>query len=255
MLFCIENCWFSGFSQSAIRIVTTSGVGMLRNVVLRNNTAIENGGALSIESAFSVIIKSSKFENNHAPDYGGAVYISSIYSTSQVVLTSVSFLENEASLGGATYVSRFSDLSLNNVGMKKNRAKQGSAIFTQSATVYANDLVIKESESSNGDLVHCLGTLLSFKRSKFANNNVGTGIVVGTFCELSIDDSVFSHNKGTAIRLASSSTLSIQSTTFEFNNAQTGMDGGAVHCSGCTTVRISEESKFVNCTVGFKSVP
>ena len=246
--FVIENCWFSGFSQSAIRIVTTSGVGMLRNVVLRNNTAIENGGALSIESAFSVIIKSSKFENNHAPDYGGAVYISSIYSTSQVVLTSVSFLENEASLGGATYVSRFSDLSLNNVGMKKNRAKQGSAIFTQSATVYANDLVIKESESSNGDLVHCLGTLLSFKRSKFANNNVGTGIVVGTFCELSIDDSVFSHNKGTAIRLASSSTLSIQSTTFEFNNAQTGMDGGAVHCSGCTTVRISEESKFVNNT-------
>ena len=159
-----------------IRMASTSGTILLNNIRFKNNTAEEEGGALNLESVYSVQVKETTFENNRSPLRGGAVFVSSVISSSEVSFIGVRFQRNAASEGGAMYVGRFSDVSIATSTLTQDVASSGSAIFTTSATMLLSSVTIRRS-IAQVEVVHCVGSFLTLTDNCKIQDNTGLAIV------------------------------------------------------------------------------
>ncbi|KAL4426952.1 hypothetical protein ABPG74_017209 [Tetrahymena malaccensis] len=144
--FQIQNNNFTSiscFSQSncfgsALGIIQSSG--NIQKSVFIGCISFNNGGAVSIQSAFSQIkINSCYFEDNISLQKGGAIYLSQL--TNSIIIEYTSIISNIASYGGALF--QFQDIqsnitknisniniTLNDCAVLKNYASQfGSGLY------------------------------------------------------------------------------------------------------------------------------
>ncbi|EAR82731.2 hypothetical protein TTHERM_01085620 (macronuclear) [Tetrahymena thermophila SB210] len=137
-IFCLSqsNCF-----GSALGIIQSEG--NIYKSIFSGCVSFNNGGALSIQNAFSQIsINSCQFEDNISLQKGGAIYLSQL--TSKLFISHTSIVSNIASYGGALFQfqdsqSNFTkenktiNVIFNNSIVQKNYASQfGSGLYLNS---------------------------------------------------------------------------------------------------------------------------
>ena len=168
------NLTFDGNSATNGGACRISGNNIIiLNSIFNNNRATNNGGAVYLYSGSTCNISYCTFLGNNAT-YGGAVYISIPYT----VISNCNFTKNTASLnGGAIYINA------NNVGVLKsnfinNRANDGCAIYMVSG---GSNFEIKKSNfnqniASNHGVIYLTGTSNLRLGENIFNNNQPAGI-------------------------------------------------------------------------------
>ncbi|MCM1266096.1 MAG: hypothetical protein NC200_07845, partial [Candidatus Gastranaerophilales bacterium] len=223
-----------------------------------SNEAIENGGALYVDSG-TVNISSSNFgsalqdNNGNTAQYGGAIYNTKLEedNTSLTKVSSSKFAWNEADLGGAIYNEGNISLSKNSFGLSDkaknkylNTAQQGGAIYNggvltdSSSTFMYNDAVV------SGGAIYNTGNILTYDKkgnisgglnsSKFTENTSGIGGAIYNDGNIGFSKAVFTGNfakeDGGAIYNDSEGIATIISATFRQNSATE--NGGAIYNNG-----------------------
>lgn len=162
----IKNCYsfiaipsfVAPFGGSGLLVINSSVT--LRNIVFRNNSAIE-GGAVMLAQNSTAFIDNCQFEYNYASIEGGAI---SIVSSSARILgsmfsknwASTVLLGNSAGKGGAIYyfnVRQKSFLHIYNCSYMDNYADvAGGGIFVQSVLPEENTFILRDSTLQNNYL-------------------------------------------------------------------------------------------------------
>ncbi|MGN0175534.1 MAG: right-handed parallel beta-helix repeat-containing protein [Methanobrevibacter sp.] len=142
--------------------------------IFDNNHAYDYGGAIYINNKGKSTIKNSKFTNNKADDYNGGA----IYSKKNIEVYNSLFKNNQAnnswspstSQGGAIYCGT---ITCNNCTFENNKAKK-----------YAGAIYINDKEVS------------TIKNSKFINNTSPfNGGAINANGKLIVESSIFKNNK------------------------------------------------------------
>ena len=202
--------------------------------IFDNNHAYDYGGAIYINNKGKSTIKNSKFTNNKADDYNGGA----IYSKKNIEVYNSLFKNNQAnnswspstSQGGAIYCGT---ITCNNCTFENNKAKK-----------YAGAIYINDKEVS------------TIKNSKFINNTSSfNGGAINANGKLIVESSIFKNNKadhfGGALEPYENGgaifclNIYCNNSTFENNYAESY--GGAIFIKneGKSTIK---NSKFINNT-------
>ncbi|MBQ6219160.1 MAG: hypothetical protein IJJ47_05460 [Methanosphaera sp.] len=203
-------------------------------LTFRSNTA-DRGGAISINSALTYKITNSKFVNNVAKSYGGAI---NYYGT--LTVKNSEFTGNHASSrGGALFNLGTHDIiNIQNSKFTKNVAFHGGVIAT-SANYSEHEIsnsVFTSNKANNGGVINTMAPYVEWnlKNSKFITNNANNGGVIFTFESSNnfiIKNNLFNKNKASESGgvIYSESTKNIfktDSSNFTGNNAKN--HGGAI---------------------------
>lgn len=228
----ITNCSFtsnSGANGGAIYADYTNMTFV--SGTMSNNIATSNGGAIFIRYSTGTI--NSITATGNSANSGGVFYINRTTLTinsdgTGTVLfgttdSSTTELANSASSGGAIYATIGSDITINGVTFGYNTATYGGAI---TAT---------HDQGNTISLSNCL-----FVGNKATGTSYGGGAIyaVGQ-SNLTIDSCTFDSNNakyGAAIYANSSAPITILDTTFTNN---TSTSGAAIYITGSTEVNIS----------------
>ncbi len=209
----------SQFSQMYAGDQLNSNVS--RKILFKDNTSVNNGGALYCSaSAIGVIYGDTTFDGNRTESNGGAIAAYGMISTNNVVIEN-----NYAySMGAGAYIANSSDdlvtriVTFENTTFKNNIAKNGGAI-----AVYASSSQLEE------------GGIVEVKNCGFTGNKA-----VNT-----TDKEVTSNVFGGAIYITRKSTLNIEDSSFEGNEAL--FEGGAIYSAGESDT-VVKNSTFKNNT-------
>ena len=147
----LDNCTFSQNSAKlGGAVYLNEGNLNIKNSLFTDNYAEDSGGAIYCDNV-SVSISNTKFINNRAlNDAGGAIY--SLHS--EIMAKKVEFINCSASFGGAL-TSLSSDLNLNNVIAKHNRAKYyGGAIFKMYTSFELSNSKFENNSALNGGALY-----------------------------------------------------------------------------------------------------
>ena len=144
----LKNCTFmENSAEFGGAVYINSGELEIDNCLFKNNYAIQYGGAIAIEKADNVIIRQSRFLNDHSLyDAGGAIYIiDSALDAEDLIISNCSAL-----LGGAIG-SLSSNLDLNHLQANKNIAKyDGGAIYQIYGKTSIKNSDFKDNHANNG---------------------------------------------------------------------------------------------------------
>lgn len=209
--------------------------GQIKDSKFIGNSAATGGGALYFRNANNIEISGSEFKNNHAGTleeynkYGGAIAIDGlkISSDSGIVhaIHDCVFEGNEASMGGAMYISS-AEVSLDNLTFRDNHAHTGGAMSVSSSGTLGRGIEIYNSTFTENTARNSGGAIDASGSLKVHN---------GTFTENS-------SNSGGAIAVSGEDPVMVYGSTFTGNVAETL--GGAVYSHG--GVMEIHDSKFEN---------
>lgn len=119
------------YNGGALEVV--HGEALLADCSFVGNTAVDSGGAVSLDGGASLIVSNCVFEDNSAGLFGGAI---NARRAEDVIITSSIFIGNDAGDGGAVEISEVGGIVITGSGFLGNAAE-----FTGGA------LVVTDSES------------------------------------------------------------------------------------------------------------
>ena len=244
----------SAVKGGAVGIRDHSKLLISSTVKFYNNRAVQNGGALLIDSSIMIFKGYSKvqFHHNVATSYGGAVFSNSKCNILFHENTTVKFYDNIAAQdgGGALYIRTNSFLTFQGyaiVSFASNTAKEGGAImgfpnnrasFDEHSIVTFTDNTAIRGGAVSWHVAHILfqgNSTIMFKKNK-ATSGAGGALLCHNQCSVLFNgDSNITFNENSAREGGAVGTtyskLSISGSslvTFTNNNA---IDGGAVYCA------------------------
>ncbi|WP_296858057.1 S-layer family protein [uncultured Methanobrevibacter sp.] len=182
----------------AILFVSATGNMFGYNLTFDGNSAT-NGGACRI-SGNNIIILNSIFNNNKATNNGGAVYL---YSGSTCNISYCTFLGNNATYGGAVYIS-IPYTVISNCNFTKNTASlNGGAIYINANNVGVLKSNFINNYANDGSAIYMVSGKSNFeiKESNFNQNialNHGVIYLTGT-TNLRLGGNIFNNNQPAAI--------------------------------------------------------
>ena len=208
---------------------------------------IEGGGAISIINFSKAEILHSYFQNNSACYTGGALFAS---SKSSLSISFATFENNLAgACGGAIHVTLNCSVVLNESTLKSNslstkkRASGGGILGSLNSTLrFFKVNFLTNKAQYGGAIVGFYTSSITVLNSSFVSNT-GSAIVLANKASLDIDYSSFMNNstpfKGGAIVLSRHGFINVKNTIFSKNKAMTS--GGAIH------MEISNGASICNC--------
>lgn len=219
----------------------------VNDATFTGNKAGQNGGA--IYNAGNLDISNTVFKQNHADNYGGAIYVNTLLAdktTTSGGITNISdsvFDGNSAYLGGALFVHN-GETNIKNSRFTNNSAEYSGAIFTATSP----DMILSiENSSFENNTAKGVGAVqamakTTIKNTTFKDNSAtededgGGAMFIGAEGQVNLADSVFENNTSatragalsTRWNLANNklATLDITNTIFTANKATT--TGGAI---------------------------
>ena len=208
----------------------------IENVILSENNAATNGGAICVDRAQSLSIKRTTFSNNSTTLQGGA-----IHSKVSTTIKGGKFELNSAKSGGAFHTASYVSLNISpfitadntteNTSFSQNTAEYGGAIYS-SANTTINQVTFQTNTASTE----------------------GGGIYASENAEVEIDGTTFQENKaqgngGAIFAHKNAQSLSIKDTTENTTFAQNEADksGGAIFSCVPTSI---EGGRFEKNTAG-----
>lgn len=220
----------AGNSGGALYSQTKNAIIIYGNTVFEGNKAINyNGGAINISGTLT--IKGAEFINNFAKSKGGAFYIVNDDETltTRIIKTENSlFTGNSAERGGAIGIMAAEDTY-----------KEGGIAIFNNCTFSGNQAIDTSGNGTPGDMQG--GAIYIIRKSKLTVNN-------SSFIENSAID------EGGAIYASGESTINLSNNEFSLNNtvsSDTG-NGGAisVHSSELTSVNSTYENNMAARSAG-----
>ena len=190
---------------------------LIENSEFENNVAGFAGGAISLNHSF-VTIENSSFVNNSEQDGeiggGGAIYL----YRSKLDTSQTKFYKNYAQWQGGSVLSLESLLFMKVTNFKNNTADfSGGAISVANETsVIIEDSLFMENSAMFGVLYFALNCSVVISNVTFTENKViGSGTILAqNLCKITIFNSLFVENTGSAINLMNDNTLYINDCTF-----------------------------------------
>lgn len=242
----------AGVQGVAILSYLHSPTVILGGVTFDSNVAqTGHGGVISTQG--NIVAYDSKFINNTAYRYGGAIY--QIQSSAEslarhVKLTDCLFEGNEAARGGAatfTAIAEKKYSSLVEIRGCTFNSNQANATISEKADAETGEITLSTSHGSGGALYITQDTTVKLTSCEFSKNraeNIGGGAITAAVSStLSVLDSSFDGNLvedtfgderndqgvGGAIYVYGDSALTVANTAF--TNNCTAKNGGAVYLS------------------------
>ena len=209
-----SNQWI--YNVGKIRLSAGGAIATFNTILSINSSTFTNntsdtgqGGALSIQQSSNMMVYHTIFYGNKAKTYGGSVSV----RESNICINSSVFLQNQATQGGAMYLSQGAHTAVILRGSiyKENSAKQsGGAVFLDQ------------------------GTHMYDNHSLFVHNNATTGgALYAIASEVDLSDSVLSHNQaresGGAIYILQSQPEVAFSGVCNLTHNSAGTAGGAIY--------------------------
>ncbi|MCP4438043.1 MAG: T9SS type A sorting domain-containing protein [Aureispira sp.] len=224
----------------------------------------QNGGGLTLYGRYSgaeckANIQNNTFNNNHAANYGGAIFLNPKYNTpSQIMNPDIrnnTFINNTAYFGAAlgSAVNSVYDLVICNNTFRKNAATfRGSAIFLEGSTsgnLHATiDSCIVDSNSRSAFSIK--GKYIKVTNSHFVDNYNSAGSAMLLQCDTAIvDNCTFYDNMNSGGAVCSKGSLDLRNSIFKGNSALPGnSNGGAVfiNITSFPTLGGAYTSNFIN---------
>lgn len=213
--FTIVNGYYTGEIIKGGAIYCTNGSSpTIRNCVFQNNTVTgdySGGGAIGCKSGSNAVISNCSFTNNQAGRYGGAVYV----VNSNVNLSNCSFTGNATTntepngYGGAVCFSGSTSTISHGIFSGNISTYGGGAI----GIISISNVTITDSAIRNNNAV---------------GDNSHAGGIYGAHSIVSIEECVVEDNTAeyNGGIYMNESTLTMQNTTIQNNQAQTGKAGG-----------------------------
>ena len=161
------------------------------------------------------------FTNNYRKDYGSSIYAS--YST--IYLNGCVFDNNTADYGGAIYLSH-SNITIDSTQFTNNQAFSGAAIYALQSNVQSINSTYALNNASFGASIFNYKSNITCNNTRFTNNSAlyyGGAVLQLDTGKALVNNSYFIANSalyGGAVYIMQSD-LSITSTVFEDNTAQT----------------------------------
>jgi len=103
---------------------------LLSNLVITNNSALDDGGGLFLSGSSNAGVNSIIFLNNSASDEGGAIYASG--NNNRVPISNNLFVNNQSTGGGAIHAGQVEILNLVNNTFFNNQGGVADALFDES---------------------------------------------------------------------------------------------------------------------------
>ncbi|MBN2829480.1 MAG: hypothetical protein JXR56_04065, partial [Candidatus Cloacimonetes bacterium] len=137
-------------------MTTGTGSAVIENCTFKNNTAGDNGGAI-YSSGKGLTIRGCRFEGNEAT-LGGAVYIST-GAFFQTLFQNNIVVGNVADNGGGLYITQSNMDNWNNNLILDNTAEYGGGIYVadNSDTIIRNS-IIRGNNATNGEQIYIYNT-------------------------------------------------------------------------------------------------
>ncbi len=273
-----------------LRIIgdTSLAIGSLRRVVFSNNTAVGDGGGMSIEkranvSSYEMLrIGGNWSDTNHADGNGGGIAMTGVVGKQPVFTLNASpsslssIGSNEANLdGGGIYVSR-GTVILNGVlggcntemiGFNSNKADNdnnhsgnGGAIYAaQHASVSMTKTKIRRNKAYNGGGVACDGCVLNGEDVVVSDNDassLGGGVFVDHQAVVALVNGKLnkneSANSGGGIFVQGESRLELDGSGVNLNTTQNLGTGGGITAVHTNTEILISNSTIATNTTGFR---
>lgn len=168
------------------------------NCTFINNTA-EYGGAIFADDSI-VVIRDSRFFDNHAYNYGGTL----VFSGDTLVIVNDTTIVNSNSLknvGGAIYIE-MSDFESNNLTVINCSSTFGGAITSLNSTTKLNKFIaVNNSASYDGGAIYQMYNSISITDSEFINNTARNGgaIFVDDVSKFELAYNNFNDNYGSIV--------------------------------------------------------
>ena len=248
----IENCNFinsRGDSGAAIYVNETSTNTIIRNCNFTNNYAnspFENnytaGGAICVNGADNVEIRSCYFTENMALNNGGALTIREDAKNNRVI--NCNFINNQANNGGAIF-NQLSTTTISGCTFTNNKAvNNGGAIDSRSSLTISNSNFNNNNAKYGGAIYTSGNNVNVIKNSKFIVNIGKYGGAIYNNGLISIQSSTFKSNKGNAYggAIYNSKNLNISGGSINKNSALYG--SGVYNLGNLRISKVSIESNL-----------
>ena len=225
--------------------VVTSEVYMTNTSFIDNN-AVQGAGALYGTDNI-LLMHTCTFKTNQVPlgsvmeitskrGYGGAIYLG---KNSQAEVYHVIFTQNTAHIGGAIYVIDDSEFEGQYLNFTQNTATSGSAIYAQSSHVSCKNCFLDQNIIDNNETgaaairIQNYSTLnLTGIECKRQLGNFLSCIFASDYCNVSVYDSKFAMNRGSAIGIWNHISLVMTNSLFFKNSAPA--QGGSIYSLNST---------------------
>ena len=227
----MSNCSVSGnyAEEDAAAIYANESHINITNTYLENNYANVAGGAIFAETLSRLQFENCTFRNNEANITGGAIHLAYF---SEADLFNVYFNSNIAEVGGAMYITDNSTLNANYLSASHNAALIGSVTgVIGSSNISCENCFLSENiaEHRNGAAIQLFnnsGVIVSDLRCFRQVGNLFGCIYAKFDCTVSVNNSTFALNTGSALTLSANSYLIVISSNFLNNSSP--RTGGAI---------------------------
>jgi hypothetical protein len=178
-------------SQGAGIYNSDSGLLTIRNSLLHNNTARDEGGALY--NAGEATFESSQFTGNEANKTGGGTYNA---ATGNLTIKTSAISNNTATGLQGGGIANAGALNLQHSALIYNTATvaQGGGLHNTGTAEMTNDTVSENTGIAGGGIQNDGGTLQI--ASSTINDNVGTPVVNNVGGNFTVGNSILAHNMG-----------------------------------------------------------
>ena len=233
----ISNSSFeAGSSEKGGCVYLEESTVEIRDTQLANCTA-SSGGALYVEDSVANVNNCS-LVGNTASREGGAVYLTSYMSDTNLTITELDITENKAArLGGGIASDQSTALYISNSSFRKNSAREGGAIH-QKATrngLYTNVSFRYNRADDSGGAVYLSEHAAVFDRCNMEGNSAtdGGSILLADDATVDITHSTFRQSEaqqyGGAIMATTNSSVTMTDTTVTESRASE--KGGGIYSS------------------------
>ncbi len=210
---------------------------VLRNMTLKNNTALA-GGAISARSASEVVIENVQFTGNSTPgamvsteNGGGAIYS----NNSTVTIKDVTFDGNMSGYYGGVMRLVYCQTVITDSVFTNNQGGTGAVIYAPGGDLTLTDCEIKDNTSSLNSIIYSSAKEVKLRNVTASGNTAVNGGVLYTSGSTvaTVENCNWSCNSassGGAIYIGGNSSVTVTGSTFENNSARG--QGGAIYVNG-----------------------
>ena len=264
----IQGCSFkdneSTIGGGAIRVAGGSELEVVSSVLLDNHAGSTGGGIVALENAV-VTVKNTKFENNTAVSYGGALSAQdpgTIFKVNGTDNTTAIFKNNSSKTAGAVYMVKRAQLEISGYVFEGNSATDGRAgavsVIDNSSATITNTTFYGNKASASGGAVVVDGSKAEIVCCEFGKENAGNvagdkagallvtgGATVAVTAEDGAKYNSFNYNVangvGGVVYVEKTSALNVANYSFTGNQ---GSSGGAIYIvDGAKVVSIRNQFK------------
>ena len=212
---------------------------VLQNCIFEKNSAVQEGGAIHIDTANTVPISYCSFTNNSAPS-GGAIYIHHEHE-GNVEIQYSNFTHNSATngSGGAIYGDGATLIIKEYTRFINNTATQfGGAIYSDNVVI-RDYIYFEKNNATYGGAVYAI--IANIKYSEFISNSAQYGGSIYDSSSLSSEANTFEKNSALYGGAVYAVVISSSVDKFHNNNATVG---GAIYADGSGSLSRIEDSEF-----------